>query len=88
MQELKFDNETNLHVLETFPKIVDIGLYTFSFEVFLSISLAIHSRSLFHEFNYYTYSDNSLPFNGRFFFMILKIKSSMPPEDEQKYLFM
>lgn len=37
-QELKFDPETKLHVLDALPENVDIGKYTFTFEVlFLSI---------------------------------------------------
>lgn len=47
MQELKFDLETGLHVLETLPKNVDIGPYTFSFEVFLSLCVYFHSLSFF-----------------------------------------
>lgn len=35
MQELKFDPERAVHVLETLPKNVDVGKYIFSFEVHL-----------------------------------------------------
>ncbi|CAI9107615.1 OLC1v1007010C1 [Oldenlandia corymbosa var. corymbosa] len=34
-QELKFDPATGLHVLETLPESIDIGSYTFSFEILL-----------------------------------------------------
>ena len=40
-QELKFDPETKLHVLDALPENVDVGKYTFTFEVFFLRVLAL-----------------------------------------------
>lgn len=89
MQELKFDPETGLHVLETLPKNVDVGPYTFSFEVFLSLQVYCYSLSFFMlSVEFMPHSDSLPHLKYRFCFTILKIRTCMLLEGGQKYLCM
>lgn len=45
MQELKVDSENGVHILEALPESVDVGKYTFVFEV-RRLLVHLHSVSL------------------------------------------
>lgn len=44
MQELKFNSETGVHILNDLPKSTDVGSYMFTFEVILLILVDVVNR--------------------------------------------